>query len=306
MPPDTAVAPSWRAWLNEEAPASPLQAWVGGSWRVLAALVRSPLAFTGLAIIALLVLTAIFAPLIAWGVSPIEQDLAGRLAPPGASHWFGTDELGRDIFVRTVYGARVTLTIVALVGVIVAPLGLMVGTVSGFLGGIVDKILMRITDIFLAFPSLVLALAFAAALGPGIINAVVAISLTAWPPYARLARAETASLARSDFIAAVVLQGASTPRILLRHIVPLCLSSVIVRLTLDMAGIILTAAGLGFLGLGAQPPTAEWGAMVASGRSVVLDQWWVATIPGLAIFVVSLGFNLLGDGLRDVFDPKSN
>jgi peptide/nickel transport system permease protein len=293
------------AWLTDAAPASPLQAWAGGLWRAFAALARSPLALLGLVIVALLVLMAIFAPVIALGVSPIEQHLASRLTPPDARHWFGTDELGRDIFARTVYGARVTLVIIALVGVIVAPAGLLVGTVSGFVGGITDAVLMRVTDIFLAFPSLVLALAFAAALGPGIVNAVLAISLTAWPAYARLARAETASLVRSDFIAAVVLQGASTPRILLRHIVPLCLSSVIVRLTLDMAGIILTAAGLGFLGLGAQPPTPEWGAMVASGRSVILDQWWVATIPGLAIFVVSLGFNLLGDGLRDVFDPKS-
>jgi peptide/nickel transport system permease protein len=296
---------TWRAWLAEEAPTSPLLAWVGGAWRILSALAESPLALVGLGIIALLLLMALAAPLVSWGVSPIEQHLAQRLTPPGARHWFGTDELGRDIFARTIYGARVTLAIVVLVGVIVAPLGLLVGTVSGFMGGIVDKVLMRVTDIFLAFPSLVLALAFAAALGPGIVNAVIAISLTAWPPYARLARAETAALVQSDFIAAVVLQGASTPRILLRHVMPLCLSSVIVRLTLDMAGIILTAAGLGFLGLGAQPPTAEWGAMVASGRSVILDQWWVATIPGLAIFVVSLGFNLLGDGLRDVFDPKS-
>ena len=164
---------------------------------------------------------------------------------------------------------------------------------------------MRITDVFLAFPRLVLALAFAAALGPGIENAVIAISLTAWPPYARIARAETITIAGSDFIQVVVLQGASTLRILFRHVVPLCLSSVIVRLTLDMAGIILTAAGLGFLGLGAQPPTPEWGAMVSAGREVILDQWWVATIPGIAIFIVSLGFNLLGDGLRDVFDPKA-
>ena len=228
-----------------------------------------------------------------------------RLAPPGAAHWFGTDELGRDIYARTLYGARVTLTIVVLVSVVVAPIGLAVGTLAGYLGGWVDAVLMRITDIFLAFPRLVLALAFAAALGPGIENAVIAISLTAWPPYARIARSETVTIARSDFIQAVVLQGASTWRILFRHIVPLCLSSVIVRLTLDMAGIILTAAGLGFLGLGAQPPTAEWGAMVSSGRDVILDQWWVATIPGIAIFIVSLGFNLLGDGLRDVFDPKS-
>jgi peptide/nickel transport system permease protein len=297
--------PGWHAWLTAESPSSPLQARLGGTWRVLAALLRNPLACTGLVVVALLILMALFAPLIAWGISPIEQDLAGRLAPPGAAHWFGTDELGRDIFARTVYGARVTLTIVALVAVIVVPLGLLVGTVSGFLGGITDTVLMRITDIFLAFPSLVLALAFAAALGPGIVNAVIAISLTAWPPYARLARAETASIARSDFIAAIKLQGGSTARILLRHVVPLCLSSVIVRLTLDMAGIIIIAAGLGFLGLGAQPPIAEWGAMVASGRSLVLDQWWVATIPGLAIFIVSLGFNLLGDGLRDVFDPRS-
>jgi peptide/nickel transport system permease protein len=204
------------------------------------------------------------------------------------------------------FGARVTLTIVFLVSVIVAPLGLAVGTISGYLGGWVDTVLMRITDIFLAFPRLVLALAFVAALGPGIENAVIAISLTAWPPYARIARSETMTIAKSDFIQAAVLLGASTWRILLRHIVPLCLSSVIVRLTLDMAGIILTAAGLGFLGLGAQPPTAEWGAMVSSGRDVILDQWWVATVPGIAILITSLGFNLLGDGLRDVFDPKSS
>jgi len=250
------------------------------------------------------VAVAAFAPLVAGFRSPIAQDLAARLAPPGLTHWFGTDELGRDIYARTVYGARVTLSIVLLVSVIVAPIGLLVGTMAGYLGGWVDAVLMRITDIFLAFPRLVLALAFAAVLGPGIENAVIAISLTTWPPYARVARAETISVARSDFIAATVLQGASVPRILFRHIVPLCLSSVIVRLTLDMAGIILTAAGLGFLGLGAQPPTAEWGAMVSSGRDVILDQWWVATIPGFAIFIVSLGFNLLGDGLRDVFDPK--
>ncbi|MCW6510522.1 ABC transporter permease [Lichenifustis flavocetrariae] len=266
---------------------------------------RSPLTILGLAVVVILVLMALLAPAMTGGVSPIAQDLSGRLQPPGAAHWFGTDELGRDIFARTVYGARATLAIVALVGVIVVPVGLLVGTLAGYTGGFLDAVLMRITDIFLAFPSLVLALAFAAALGPGIVNAVIAIALTAWPPYARLARAETASIAHTDFIAAVVLMGASKWRILLRHIVPLCMSSVIIRLTLDMAGIILTAAGLGFLGLGAQPPTPEWGAMVATGRSVVLDQWWVSTIPGLAIFVVSLAFNILGDGLRDIFDPKS-
>ena len=293
-------------WLISEAPASRRQAVLGNVYRGFLAFVSNPAALAGLFIVAVLILMAIFAPLLAGGISPIEQNLASRLAPPSANHWFGTDELGRDIYARTLYGARVTLTIVMLVSVVVAPVGLAVGTLAGYLGGWIDAVLMRITDIFLAFPRLVLALAFAAALGPGIENAVIAISLTAWPPYARIARSETVTIAKSDFILAVVMQGASTWRVLFKHIVPLCLSSVIVRLTLDMAGIILTAAGLGFLGLGAQPPSAEWGAMVSAGRDVILDQWWVATIPGIAIFIVSLGFNLLGDGLRDVFDPKSS
>ena len=292
-------------WLMAEAPASRRQAIIGSLYRGILAVLSNPTAVVGLVIVTLLILMAIFAPWLSMGHSPLRQDLVGRLAAPSAEHWFGTDELGRDILSRTLYGARATLTIVLLVSVVVVPIGLAVGTVSGYLGGWVDAVLMRITDIFLAFPRLILALAFAAALGPGIENAVIAISLTSWPAYARIARSETMAIARSDFIQAVVLQGASTWRVLFRHIVPLCLSSVIVRLTLDMAGIILTAAGLGFLGLGARPPTAEWGAMVSSGRDVILDQWWVATIPGLAIFIVSLGFNLLGDGLRDVFDPKS-
>ncbi len=294
-----------RQWLSTSSPASRRQAVLGNLYRAAASICANPAALAGLLIVGALLVIAALAPLFAGNISPIAQDLAARLAPPSAAHWFGTDELGRDIYARTVHGARVTLTIVVLVAAVVAPIGLAVGTTAGYLGGWIDTVLMRVTDIFLAFPRLVLALAFAAALGPGIENAVIAISLTAWPPYARLARAETITIAKSDFISAVLLQGASTSRILFRHVVPLCLSSVIVRLTLDMAGIILTAAGLGFLGLGAQPPTAEWGAMVSSGREVILDQWWVATIPGIAIFVVSLGFNLLGDGLRDVFDPKN-
>ena len=296
---------STRQWLSSDAPASRRQAVLGNIYRAVLRVLANPSASLGLLIVATLVIIAVLAGQLSWGISPDAQDLGKRLLPPSSGHWFGTDELGRDIYVRAVYGSRVTLTIVMLVSIVVAPIGLAAGTAAGYLGGWVDAVLMRITDIFLAFPRLVLALAFAAALGPGIENAVIAISLTAWPPYARLARAETVTIARSDFISAVVLAGASTTRILFRHIVPLCLSSVIVRLTLDMAGIILTAAGLGFLGLGAQPPMAEWGAMVAGGRDVILDQWWVATIPGIAIFVVSLGFNLLGDGLRDVFDPKS-
>jgi len=199
-----------------------------------------------------------------------------------------------------------TLLVVALVAVISAPIGLIVGTVSGYAGGWVDATLMRITDIFLAFPKLVLALAFVAALGPGIQNAIIAIAITSWPPYARIARAETLAVRRSDYISAVKLMGASPLRIVVRHVMPLCISSLIVRVTLDMAGIILTAAGLGFLGLGAQPPLPEWGAMIVSGRRFILDQWWVAAMPGIAILIVSLGFNLLGDGLRDALDPKES
>jgi len=298
-------AVAWRGWLLDPAPGSRRQARLGRWYRGWRAFRRNGLAMTGLVVVLFLVLMAIAAPLIVDPISATVQVLVDRLQPASAAHWFGTDELGRDIFARILFGARTTLIIIALVSAIVVPVGLGIGLPAGYFGGWVDAVLMRITDIFLAFPRLVLALAFAAALGPGIENAVIAIALTTWPPYARLARAETLTSRRAEFIEAAVLQGASHARILLTQILPLCLPSVIIRLTLDMAGIILTAAGLGFLGLGAQPPAQEWGAMVSSGRQVLLDQWWVATIPGIAIFITSLGFNLLGDGLRDVSDARS-
>ena len=305
MTAETAPRPlSWRQWLLADAPSSRTQARLGRWYANWLALRRNPLAVSGLIIVLALVLMAISAPWLT-SQSPYDQALGARLLPPSAEHWFGTDELGRDILARIVHGSRITLLIIFLVSVIILPIGLLIGTAAGYFGGLLDKVLMRITDIFLAFPRLVMALAFAAALGPGIENAVIAIALTAWPPYARLARAETLTIRRSDFILVARMQGASAPRILWSHILPLCFPSVIVRLTLDMAGVILIAAGLGFLGLGAQPPAPEWGLMVSSGRNYILDQWWVATMPGLAIFVVSFGFNLLGDGLRDVFDPKS-
>ncbi|MBM6578637.1 ABC transporter permease [Microvirga sp. BT689] len=297
---------SLRAWLLSAEPNSRWQARLGRFYLGWRAFTRNPLAVVGLSVVVLLVLVAIFADVIA-PYSPVAGgDLrTQRLLPPSATFWLGTDDQARDIFSRIIYGSRITLFVIVLVALIATPIGLLVGTVSGYLGGWVDTVLMRTTDIFLAFPRLILALAFVAALGPGIENAVIAIAITSWPPYARIARAETLMIRNSDFIAAVKLQGASTPRIILGHVVPLCLSSLIVRVTLDMAGIILTAAGLGFLGLGAQPPTPEWGAMVATGRNYLIDQWWVAAMPGIAIFVVSLGFNLLGDGLRDVLDPKA-
>ncbi|WP_372559829.1 ABC transporter permease [Yersinia sp. 1652 StPb PI] len=283
------------------------QGWKRGLRRVVnffRLLMGNPLTAIGVAIIGLLLVVAFLAPWLATH-DPLAQDLNNSLQAPGSQHWFGTDEFGRDQYSRLIYGARTTLYIVALVSVTVGPIGLLLGVVAGYFGGKVDSILMRITDIFISFPSLVLALAFVAALGPGLEHVVIAITLTAWPPIARLARAETLSLRNADFVYAVKLQGASPLRILLRHIVPLCLPSVIIRITMNMAGIILTAAGLGFLGLGAQPPDPEWGAMISSGRRYMMECWWLVTIPGLAILLNSLAFNFLGDGLRDILDPRT-
>ena len=294
---------STREWLLTESPASRMQARLGRTYRIALALVRNPLAVLGALIVLALVILAVFAPFFATH-SPYASVLADRLKPPSAEFWLGTDELGRDIWSRIVYGARITLMIVLLVAAIAAPLGLVIGAVAGYLGGWTDRVLMGVTDVFLSMPKLILALAFVAALGPGIENAVIAIAITSWPAYARIARAETLTIRGSEFISAVRLQGASATRVIVRHILPLCTSSMIIRVTLDMAGIILTAAGLGFLGLGAQPPLPEWGAMISRGRAFILDQWWVATMPGFAIVIVSLGFCFLGDGLRDVLDPK--
>jgi len=292
-----------RAWLLTDTPESRRQAAWGRTYRSWLLFRRNKLAMAGLITTIVLIVASLAAPLIT-PYNPSAQDLANRLGPPTAAHWFGTDELGRDLYTRIIYGGRITLGMVVAVVALVAPVGLLVGSVAGYLGGIVDRAMMRVTDVFLAFPRLILALAFVAALKPGITSAVFAIALTSWPPYARLARADTLTIRGSDYIAAVRLTGAGAGRIVLRHIVPLCLSSVIVRVTLDMSGIILTAAGLGFLGMGAQPPTPEWGTMIASARGYILQQWWVPTIPGVAILIASLAFNLFGDGMRDVLDPK--
>ncbi len=296
---------SLTTWLRDPDPRSRLHSRMVQTYLSWLRFRGNRLAMIGLVIAVALVLMAIFAPLLA-PHDPITQDLTERLQPPlTPGHWMGTDDFGRDIWSRVLYGSRITLYIVLLV-ILTAPVaGLIIGTVAGYFGGWVDQVLMRITDIFLAFPKLILALALVAVLGPGMINAVCAIALTSWGPYARVARAETLTVRNSDYIAAVRLQGAGAARIIWGHIVPMCLPSVIIRVTLDMSGVILTAAGLGFLGLGVQPPLPEWGVMISSGRKFLFEQWWVATMPGLAIFTVSLGFNLLGDGLRDVLDPRS-
>ena len=292
-----------RDYLLTDTPASRGQAAWGRRYQAWLAFRRNPLAVAGLVVALAMLAMALAAPLLATH-EPGAQNLANRLRPPSGAHWLGTDELGRDIWTRILYGARITLGMVVAVVLLVAPVGLLVGCAAGYAGGWLDRILMRVTDIFLAFPRLILALAFVAAMKPGVESAIAAIALTAWPPYARLARAETLRIRDADFIAAVRMAGASPWRIVLRHVAPVCVPSLVVRVTLDMSSIILTAAGLGFLGLGAQPPLPEWGTMIATARRFILEQWWVPVIPGIAIFLASLAFNLLGDGLRDVLDPK--
>ena len=257
----------------------------------------------GLTLVAILVLTALLAPLLA-PFDPNMQTISARLLPPSAQHWFGTDGFGRDLLSRGIYGARPTLLLVSLILVLTIPVGLLVGITAGYLGGWTERVLMRITDIFLSLPNLVIALALVAMLGPGLMNGALALALTSWPPFARQARAETLALRRSDYLAAARMQGITGLRLMFGHILPLCLPTAVVRAALSLGGIILSAAGLGFLGMGVQPPTAEWGSMVAEGSKVIFDQWWVAAAPGAAILFGSLAFNLTGDGLRDRLDTR--
>ena len=263
----------------------------------------TPLAMIGTVIILIFLSIAIFAPLLT-SYNPTAQNMNERLLPPSAQHIFGTDQYGRDVFCRVVYGARVEVWIIFIVSIISVMIGIVVGITAGYFGGAVDEILMRITDMFLAFPRLVLAMALTAALGPNLTNTMIAIALVDWTVYARLGRAEAIKVKSQPYIEAIRAIGANDFRIIVFHVLPMSISPVIVQLTLRMGTIILTAAGLGFLGLGAQPPTPEWGAIVSGGRSYLVDQWWITTFPGIAIAFVVLGFNLLGDGIRDILDPR--
>jgi peptide/nickel transport system permease protein len=257
----------------------------------------------GLMLVVIVVVMALFAPLLA-PFDPNAQVIAQRLQAPSALHWFGTDGFGRDLLSRVIYGARPTLLLVSLILVLTIPVGLLIGITAGYVGGWTERVLMRITDIFLSLPNLVIALALVAMLGPGLMNGALALALTSWPPFARQARAETLALRRSDYLAAARMQGITGLRLMFGHILPLCLPTAVVRAALSLGGIILSAAGLGFLGMGVQPPTAEWGSMVAEGSKVIFDQWWVAAAPGGAILFASLAFNLTGDGLRDRLDTR--
>lgn len=260
---------------------------------------------TGFGLLTVLIVTALFAPWLA-PFDPNSQQMADRLMAPSLHHWFGTDGFGRDLLSRVIYGSRPTLLLVIFILILTVPVGMAVGITAGYIGGWTERLLMRITDIFLALPSLVIALAMVAVLGPGLLNGALALALTSWPAFARQARAETLQLRRSDYLAAAKMQGIRGLPLMLGHILPLCLPSAVVRAALSLGGIILSAAGLGFLGMGVQPPTAEWGSMVADGGKVIFDQWWVAAAPGGAILLASLTFNFIGDGLRDRLDSRND
>lgn len=269
-------------------------------WR----LVQNPLTITGLVII-LLVVTAAAWPALFTKSDPIAPDYSAVLQSPSLSHPFGTDEFGRDILARVVYGAGISIKTAVTVIVISLGIGVPLGITAGYLGGWVDEFIMRVTDVFLAIPGLILAMVVSATLGPSLENVLVALAFVWWPSFARLARGQAVALKESNYVEAGRAIGASKARIILTHILPNALSPIVVMATLDMGSVVLTAAGLSFLGFGAQPPTPEWGVMVTTGRSYIADAWWYVTFPGLAIFLTVMGFNLLGDGLRTILDPRS-
>ncbi len=271
------------------------------------AFARSASSMAGLAIVlAFLVVTAI-GP---W-IVPYPEDARGavhlerKLQPPSAAHWFGTDEVGNDVYTRVILGARVSLQIGLIITVVAALIGVPLGIVAGYVGGGLGELIMRVTDVFLSVPALILALAVVGALGPGIVNAMVALSLVWWPGYVRLVQGKTLALRQETYVEAARAVGTGRLRIVFVHILPNCVSPIVVKVSMDMGMAILAAASLGFIGLGAQPPHPEWGAMISHGRNYLPTWWWYSAFPGLAIYLTVLGFNLLGDGLRDLLDPKS-
>ncbi|MGR0220846.1 ABC transporter permease [Agromyces sp. ZXT2-6] len=274
--------------------------------RVIRVLRTDRLAVLGLALIVLVLLLAAFGPWIApypaqgYG----ETSVGDRNLAPSAAHWFGTDQLGRDILSRVIIGARPALTISLLVVAIAAVVGVPLGAIAGYRGGRLDDVLMRITEVFQAFPPLLLAMVTVALLGPSLTNAALALAICWWPWYARLVRAEARSLRDRPFVEAARSIGVPMWRILPRHILRNCMTPVLVQATVDVGSVVLAAGSLAFIGLGAQPPAPDWGLMVAEGRGAIFTAWWIATFPGLAIFATVLGFNLLGDALRDLFDPR--
>lgn len=265
------------------------------------------LALTGVVIIAILLVVALIGPLLLPYPQDIQQEvhLEQKLLAPSGAHFFGTDEMGRDIFSRVMYGTRISFEIGLLAISLSMLIGVPLGLIAGYFGRWVDEVIMRVCDIFLSFPSLLLAIAIVALLGPSISNMMIAIALSWWPWYTRLIRSQAISVKERGFVEAAKSMGVSPVRIILRHVLPNSLSPIIVQASMDFGAIILTAASLSFLGLGAQAPTPEWGLMISTGRNFFLTSWWYVTFPGLFILVTVMAFNFLGDGLRDYLDPKT-
>jgi peptide/nickel transport system permease protein len=268
---------------------------------------RNTASVAGLALVIAFIVIAVAGP---W-IVPYPEDATGavhldrKLEAPSRVHWFGTDEVGDDVYTRVVLGTRVSFQIGLVITVIAALIGVPLGVVAGYVGGVVGEVILRVTDVFLAVPALVLAVAVVSALGPGIVNAVIAIALVWWPGYVRLVHGKALAITQESYVEAARAVGMGRARIAFVHVLPNCLSPILVKASMDMGTAILTAASLGFIGLGAQPPNPEWGAMISHGRNYLPTWWWYSAFPGLAIYLTVLGFNLLGDGLRDVLDPKS-
>jgi peptide/nickel transport system permease protein len=266
-------------------------------------LLRSPLTVAGFALMLIFVVGALAAPILA-PHEPTKQSLSVRLKPPSAEHWMGTDQLGRDLWSRVLFGAQNSLMVGVIVVGAAGLVGTLIGLVAGYVGGAIDEVLMRATDVFFAFPSLILAMAISGALGPSLTNAMIAIAVVTWPVYARLVRGQVLSLRQREFVEAARCVGVSLPRMLLQHLLPNTLAPLLVQASFDMGGAILTAAGLSFIGFGAQIPTPEWGVLISDGRRYVATQPWLPLFPGLAILLTVAAFNLIGDGLRDALDPR--
>jgi peptide/nickel transport system permease protein len=300
--------------MSIEAVGRPATLWVEGRpsptrelRRYARVFARSASSMAGLVLVLLFLVVVAVGP---W-IVPYPEDAQGavhldrKLLAPSRGHWFGTDEVGDDVYTRVILGARVSLEVGIIITVVGALIGVPLGVIAGYRGGRPGEAIMRVTDLFLSVPSLVLALAVVGALGPGIVNAIIAISLVWWPGYVRLAHGKTLVLKEETYVEAARAVGSGRLRIVFVHILPNCLSPIIVKASMDMGTAILTAASLGFIGLGAQPPQPEWGAMISHGRNYLPTWWWYSAFPGLAIYLTVLGFNLLGDGLRDMLDPKS-
>lgn len=265
---------------------------------------ESPLNIVALAIIIVFILLSIFGRMLA-PYDPIVPDITNKLAPPSSAHWLGTDELGRDILSRVLTGTRISLGIATLILSIAITVGVLVGAIAGYVGGWVDEVLMRVTDVFLAFPALILAMGIAASLGRDLKNVIIALTLVYWPWYARLIRGQVLMMRERDFVEAAHAIGMRPSRVLIRHILPNTMAPIIVQATVDVGYAVLATAGLSFIGLGAQPPSPEWGTMIAGARTYFRVAWWYMTFPGIALTLTVIGFNLLGDGLRDYFDPRT-